>query len=65
MLPFKMPHGFDAYKRIHTAITADYDKDMHRKVVPYQVPDAGKERLSHKYITLETLGNRFGWKLQV
>ncbi len=64
MLPFKMPHGFDAFKRIHAAITAEYDKDIHRKVVPYHVPDAGKERLSHKYITLETLGNRFGWKLQ-
>ncbi len=65
MLPIKMPHGVDAFKRIHAAITADYDKDIHRKVVPYQVPDAGKERLSHKYVTLEVLANRFGWKLQV
>ncbi|MEX2683808.1 MAG: 50S ribosomal protein L13 [Candidatus Sigynarchaeota archaeon] len=65
MLPFKMPHGEAAFKRIHASITDDYDKAMHRKVVPYEVPDAGKERLSHDYITLETLGNRFGWKLQV
>jgi ribosomal protein uL13 len=65
MLPMKMPHGSDAFKRIHAAITADYDKAIHRKVIPYQVPYAGKERLSHKYVTLEVIANRFGWKLHV
>lgn len=64
MLPFKMPHGWEAFKRIHTAITSEYNKDMHRKVVPYEVQNAGKDRLSHDHITLEVLANRFGWRLQ-
>lgn len=64
MLPFKMQHGWDAFKRIHTATTAEYNKEMHPKVVPYDITDAGKERLSHKYIRLELIANRFGWRLQ-
>nr|MDO8113364.1 50S ribosomal protein L13 [Candidatus Sigynarchaeota archaeon] len=60
MLPWKMPHGKEAYRRVHASISV-LDKEKYPKVVPYETPGIGKERLSHKCITLETLAKRFGF----
>lgn len=61
MVPRKSDRGFQAYKRVRVCV-AGYDKEKYPKVVPYTVPNVNKARLSHSYITLETLSNRFGWK---
>ena len=61
MVPRKSARGSDAYARVHVTI-AGFDKEKYPKVVPYTVPNIGKARLSHSYITLATLANRFGWK---
>ena len=61
MVPRKTARGSDAYARVHVRV-AGYDKEKYPRVVPYTVPNIDKSRLSHTYITLETLSNRFGWK---
>jgi len=61
MVPRKMARGGEAYARVHVCIS-DYDKGKYPKVVPFSVPSMDKARLSHDFITLEVLANRFGWK---
>jgi large subunit ribosomal protein L13 len=61
MMPFKKPRGQEAYKRVHVYIN-DVEKGKYPKLVPRNIPDVDLARLSGNYITLEQLGERFGWK---
>ncbi len=61
MLPFKQPHGREAYKRVHVYPVGP-EEGRYPKLVPHDVPNVGKERLMHSFVTLEKLSNRFGWQ---
>ena len=60
MLPFKKKNGRDAFKRVHAYI-GSVDEGKYSKLTPYEVEKAGIDRISGEFVTLETLGNRFGW----
>ncbi|MFX0100508.1 MAG: 50S ribosomal protein L13 [Candidatus Hodarchaeota archaeon] len=61
MLPFKKPRGQEAYKRVHAYVNG-VEKGKYPKLIPHEIPDVGLERLNGKYVTLEMVGERFGWK---
>jgi len=66
MLPTKKIRGKDALKRVHVYIGAIPHRFQNRyqKLIPTEIPNAGKQRLSYynKFITLENLCSRIGWK---
>jgi len=66
MLPTKKIRGKDALKRVHVYIGAIPHRFQNRyqKLIPIEIPNADKQRLSHynKFITLENLCSRIGWK---
>jgi large subunit ribosomal protein L13 len=66
MLPRKKLRGKDALKRVHVYISdiPDRFKNKYQKLVPNEIYNANKKRLSYynKYITLENLCQRIGWK---
>jgi len=66
MLPTKKIRGKDALKRVHVYIGAIPHRFQNRyqKLIPIEMPNADKQRLSHynKFITLENLCSRIGWK---
>ncbi|MFX0002617.1 MAG: 50S ribosomal protein L13 [Candidatus Hodarchaeota archaeon] len=66
MLPRKKLRGKEAIKRVHVYISdiPERYKNKYQKLVPNEVSNVDKTRLSYynKYITLENLCNRIGWK---
>ncbi|UCD00466.1 MAG: 50S ribosomal protein L13 [Promethearchaeota archaeon] len=66
MLPRKRLRGKEALKRVHVYISdiPDRFKSKYQKLVPHEFNNVGKKRLSYynKYITLENLCQRIGWK---
>lgn len=66
MLPTKKIRGKDALKRVHVYIGAIPHRFQKRyqKLIPIEIPNADKQRLSYynKFITLENLCSRIGWK---
>jgi len=66
MLPTKKIRGKDALKRVHVYIGAIPHRFQNRyqKLIPTEIPNADKQRLSYynKFITLENLCSRIGWK---
>ncbi|MHA1794409.1 MAG: 50S ribosomal protein L13 [Promethearchaeota archaeon] len=62
MLPYKNARGKEAYKRIHVLVNDDVDKNKYKNLKPHEIINVGKERLKGRFITLGTLGERFGWK---
>jgi ribosomal protein uL13 len=66
MLPRKKLRGKEAIKRIHIYISdiPERFKSKYQKLVPKEINNANKQRLSYynKYITLENLCQRIGWK---
>jgi large subunit ribosomal protein L13 len=66
MLPRKKLRGKEALKRIHVYISdiPERFKIRYQNLEPYEILDADKQRLSYynKYITLENLCQRIGWK---
>ena len=63
MLP-KKRRGRDALKRIHVYITdiPDRFKNRYQTLTPLELHKADVSRLQYKYINLETLCTRIGWK---
>jgi len=66
MLPRKKLRGKEAIKRVHIYISdiPERFKSKYQKLVPKEINNANKQRLSYynKYITLENLCQRIGWK---
>lgn len=66
MLPTKKIRGKDALKRVHVYIGAIPHRfqNKYQKLIPAEIPNADKQRLSYynKFITLENLCSRIGWK---
>ena len=67
MLPRKKLRGKEALKRVHVYITGipERFKNRYQNLVPTnEIFDADKQRLSfyNKYITLDNLCQRIGWK---
>jgi large subunit ribosomal protein L13 len=66
MLPTKKIRGKDALKRVHVYIGAIPHRFQNRyqKLIPTEIANADKQRLSYynKFITLENLCSRIGWK---
>ncbi len=66
MLPRKKRRGKDAIRRVHVYIfdIPERFKKRYQKLIPSEVFNADKKRLSYynKYITLENLCVRIGWK---
>jgi large subunit ribosomal protein L13 len=66
MLPRKKLRGKEAIKRVHVYISdiPERFKNRYQNLVPNQVFNADKTRLSYynRYITLENLCQRIGWK---
>jgi len=66
MLPRKKIRGKEALKRVHVYITdiPERFKKQYQKLTPIDVAHADRKRLSYynKYITLDTLCQRIGWK---
>jgi large subunit ribosomal protein L13 len=66
MLPTKKIRGKDALKRVHIYIGAIPHRFQNRyqKLIPTEIANADKQRLSYynKFITLENLCSRIGWK---
>ncbi len=66
MLPTKKIRGKDALKRVHVYIGAIPHRfqDRYQKLISIEIPNADKQRLSYynKFITLENLCSRIGWK---
>ncbi|MFX1501281.1 MAG: 50S ribosomal protein L13 [Promethearchaeota archaeon] len=66
MLPRKKLRGKDALKRVHVYISdiPERFKSKYQKLVPNEIHNTNKNRLSYynKYITLENLCLRIGWK---
>ena len=67
MLPRKKLRGKEALKRVHVYITdiPERFKTRYQNLVPTnEIFDADKQRLSfyNKYITLDNLCQRIGWK---
>jgi large subunit ribosomal protein L13 len=69
MLPRKKIRGKEALKRIHIYISEipERFKKQYKNLTPINLAYADKKRLSYynKYITLETLCLRIGWKKQI
>ncbi|MBN1800923.1 MAG: 50S ribosomal protein L13 [Candidatus Lokiarchaeota archaeon] len=68
MLPRKKRRGKEAIRRVHIYITdiPERFKNRYQKLVPGEIPNADKKRLSYynKFITLENLCSRIGWNNQ-
>ena len=66
MLPRKKLRGKEALKRVHVYISdiPERFKSRYQKLAPNNINDVGKTRLSYynRYITLENLCQRIGWK---
>jgi large subunit ribosomal protein L13 len=66
MLPRKKLRGKEALKRVHIYISdiPERFKMRYQKLVPNEINNVDKKRLSYynKYITLENLCQRIGWK---
>ena len=66
MLPRKKPRGKEALRRIHVYISdiPDRFKNRYQKLILGEIRNADKIRLSNynRYITLENLCLRIGWK---
>lgn len=66
MLPRKKLRGKEALKRVHVYIAdiPERFKMRYQKLVPNEIDNVDKKRLSYynKYITLENLCQRIGWK---
>ncbi|MFX1380459.1 MAG: 50S ribosomal protein L13 [Promethearchaeota archaeon] len=66
MLPRKKRRGKEAIKRVHIYISdiPDRFKNSYQNLVPNEITNVDKKRLSYynRYITLENLCQRIGWK---
>ena len=66
MLPRKKLRGKEAIKRVHVYISdiPNRFKSKYQKLVPNEIINVDKKRLSYynRYITLENLCLRIGWK---
>ncbi|MFW9900308.1 MAG: 50S ribosomal protein L13 [Candidatus Thorarchaeota archaeon] len=66
MLPRKKLRGKEALKRVHVYISdiPERFKARYQKLVPNEIQNVDKKRLSYynRYITLEDLCHRIGWK---
>lgn len=66
MLPRKKLRGKEALKRVHVYISdiPERFKSKYQKLVPNEIQNVDKKRLSYynRYITLEDLCQRIGWK---
>ncbi|MFX0104127.1 MAG: 50S ribosomal protein L13 [Candidatus Hodarchaeota archaeon] len=66
MLPRKKLRGKEAIKRVHVYISdiPGRFKKEYQKLVPNDITNVDKQRLSYynRYITLENLCQRIGWK---
>lgn len=66
MLPRKKLRGKEALKRVNIYITdiPERFKSKYQKLVPSEINNADKKRLSYynKFITLDNLCQRIGWK---
>ena len=66
MLPRKKLRGKEALKRVHVYITdiPERFKSRYQKLMPTEINNADKKRLSYynKFITLDNLCQRIGWK---
>ena len=66
MLPTKKIRGKDALKRVHVyiGVIPHRFQNRYQKLIPTEIPYADKQRLSYynKFITLENLCSRIGWK---
>ena len=66
MLPRKKLRGKEALKRVNVYITdiPERFKSKYQKLVPTEIYNADKKRLSYynKFITLDNLCQRIGWK---
>jgi len=66
MLPRKKLRGKEALKRVHVYISdiPERFKNKYQKLMPNEIYNVDKKRLSYynKYITLENLCQRIGWK---
>jgi len=66
MLPRKKLRGKEALKRVHVYISdiPERFKSKFQKLVPTEISKADKNRLSYynKFITLDNLCQRIGWK---
>lgn len=66
MLPRKKLRGKEAIKRVQVYISdiPGRFKSKYQKIVPKEIDNVDKQRLSHynRYITVENLCQRIGWK---
>ncbi|MFX0022394.1 MAG: 50S ribosomal protein L13 [Candidatus Hermodarchaeota archaeon] len=66
MLPRKKLRGKEAIKRVHIYISGipERFKVRYQKLIPNEIDNVDKKRLSYynRYITLENLCERIGWK---
>jgi len=66
MLPRKKLRGKEALKRVHIYISdiPERFKSRYQVLIPNEISNADKKRLSYynKFITLENLCQRIGWK---
>ncbi|MFX0058172.1 MAG: 50S ribosomal protein L13 [Candidatus Hodarchaeota archaeon] len=66
MLPRKKIRGKEALKRVHIYINdiPERFQKRYQKLIPLDIHNADKKRLSYynRYITLESLCSRIGWK---
>ncbi len=66
MLPRKKLRGKEALKRVHVYISdiPERFKNKYQKLMPNEIYNVDKKRLSYynRYITLENLCQRIGWK---
>ncbi len=66
MLPRKKLRGKEAIKRVHIYISdiPGRFKNRYQKLIPNEINNVDKKRLSYynRYITLENLCQRIGWK---
>ncbi|MFX1503239.1 MAG: 50S ribosomal protein L13 [Promethearchaeota archaeon] len=66
MLPRKKLRGKEAIKRVHIYISniPERFKNKYQNLIPNDINNVGKRRLSYynKFITLENLCQRIGWK---
>ncbi len=66
MLPRKKLRGKEALKRVHVYISdiPERFKNKYQKLIPNEIYNVDKKRLSYynRYLTLENLCRRIGWK---
>ena len=69
MLPRKKLRGKLALRRVHVYISdiPERFKNRYQNLTPAEIPNADKKRLSYynKYITVENLCERIGWKKRI